>query len=199
MENQTNNQQSALSPETSQQMSQEQVDPQVKQKIEGYSTVLINLIHDDKTANEVLNMLKGDPFITVPSTANHVNETGVNLMKHAGMDVTTDIQFGASSVLISDLIDTGNAAGVFTEDVTSQDQIQAIMEDTYQLYIQKGLKNKTIDPIKLQLDAEQFMTPEMKNVGDKLMQKHAVPAEPDKRAVIDQYATRKMKEVTNES
>jgi hypothetical protein len=161
-------------------------DPKVQaiiKKAKGYETVLKNLIHGKKTRDEVINMLKGgDAIMSVPQAAMTINDMAMDTMNKGGLKPEASVQMVASAYLIDDLIQLGEAAGAFQ---TQDGDLDHIMEDTYQMYIERGLKDKSIDPIQLQLEAEKAMSPEQMAGG--LAAGHGeVPRKPSQEAMINQ-------------
>lgn len=161
-------------------------DPKIQaviKKAKGYETVLKNLIHGKQTRDEVIEMLKGgDAIMSVPQAAMTINDMAMDTMEKGGIKPDASVQMVASAYLIDDLIQLGEAAGAFK---TEEGDLDHIMEDTYQMYIERGLKDKTIDPIQLQLEAEKAMTPEQM-AGGLAVGHGEVPRRPSQEAMINQ-------------
>lgn len=161
---------------------------EILKKAKGYETVLMNLIHGEQTREEAVGMLKSnpDPLVAVPQAAMSINDMGLMTMEQGGIKVEPAVQLVASQYLIDDLIKLGQAAGAYQEEVT-EDDVAGIVEDTYQMYIERGLIDKSIDPIQLQIEAEKFMTEEQAAAGVVLGQ-GKVPEQPTQQAMTEQYA-----------
>lgn len=175
-------------------------DPKVQEiikKAKGYENVLKQLIHGKKTRDEVINMLKAtkDPLTSIPSAAMTINDMGLTTMKQGGVKVEEGVQLVASQYLLDDLVKLGQASGAF-QDVDEQ-SLKAITEDTYQLYIERGLIDKSIDPIQLQIEAEKAMTEEQAAAG-LVMGHEKVPTEPSQSAMTEQYASNKVNTAMSE-
>lgn len=165
------------------------IDPKTKKQIDVYSTILTKFIHGKETQKQVLDMLKaGDPIEAIPPAAIAINEQAEKAMK---TKPSTDVVLGASVTLVADLIDVGMAAGLFEE--PSEEDASFIFQDTLQIYIEKGLKDGSIDPIKLQRDIEPLMSPEQKAAGLAMGKQAGVGEEPDERAVMERYADQRVK------
>lgn len=169
-------------------------DPKVQEvlrKAKGYETVLKTLIHGDKTRDEVINMLKagGDAMMSVPQAAMSINDMGLQTMKQGGINVEPSVQLVASSYLIDDLMQLGEAAGAFQ---IEEGMMESIFEDTFQMYVERGLGDGSIDPIQLQLEAEKAMTEEQAVAGITLGH-GKVPQQPNQQALTEQYANRKVR------
>ena len=173
-----------------------QLDPAINNDISNYSSVLMNLIHNEKTAQEVMAMLTGDPespsdpFITVPQAALNINDMAVNLMKQSGHDITLDLQIASSIYLVSDLIELGIASDLWAD--LSEEDIGGVFEDFLQLVIERGLKDGSIDPIQLQLEAEQFMPEDMKKASLEEAEMRGMGSEPSQQAMTQQYANQQV-------
>lgn len=172
----------------SQQAQGQELDPKLKNQIDVYSTMLTKFIHGKETQQQVLKMLQaGDPIKAIPPAAIAINEQAENAMKSKP---STDVVLGASVTLVSDLIETGMAAGLFEQ--PSDEDISFIYQDTLQIYIEKGLKDGSIDPIQLQKDIEPLMSEEQKQMGQELGKQAGVADEPDERAVLEQYTNNRV-------
>lgn len=158
-------------------------------KAKGYETVLKTLLHGEKTRDEVINMLKpgGDPLFSVPQAAMAVNDMAMHTMQQGGQKPDTAVQMVASQYLVDDLLELGVASQSFQIEGDPEGIKAAVIEDTYQMYIERGLDDKSIDPIQLQLEAEKVMSEEQ-TVGGLMMGQGQVPRQPNQQAVIEQYA-----------
>ena len=164
-------------------------DPKVQQAIKeakGYETVLMELMHGKKTRDQVVKMLSAapDPFVTIPEAAMTINDMGVDMMKRGGAPVSVSAQMVASQFILDDLIQLGQASKAFE---WNEQDTPALMEDTYQMYVERGLADNSIDPIQLQAEAEKAMTEEQM-AGGVMLGQDKVPQKPDQRAITEQYA-----------
>ena len=172
-----------------QQAQGKELDPKTQQQIDVYSTMLTKFIHGKETQSQVLDMIKaGDPTKTIPPAAVAINDQGEQAMKGK---VSTDVVLGASVPLVSDLIEIGIAAGLFEQ--PSDEEISYIYQDTLQMYIEKGLKDGSIDPIQLQQDVEPLMNDEQRQAGLEMGKIAGVSSEPNQAAIIEQYANNRVK------
>ena len=165
------------------------VDAATQKRIDSYTTLLMDMIHNKATSGKVLDMLKADkPERSVPSTALTINDTAMNMMQETGESVTPDILLPSSVYLVGDLIDTGNSSGIFN--VTEQ-QIPGIFQSTVQGYIEKGLKDGSIDPIELQASIEPMLNEQQMAQGQSTMQQSGIPSQPTQQMAMDSYAKKK--------
>lgn len=166
-------------------------------KVDHYVTVLMNELHGPETRDEVLDILKSsdDPYITIPQAALAVNDMAAMKVQQAGGRLDLNTQFQASQYLVSDLMEIGNAFGLFKVD---QKDFGDLLEDSLQGYIERGLEDGSIDPIELQLTAEGFMTQNQKVGGHYLAQEHGMPYEPQQQQVIAQVERSTARRVKSE-
>jgi hypothetical protein len=173
-------------------------DPNVQKVIKeakGYETVLMELMHGKKTRDQVIKMLKAapDPFVTVPQAAMTINDMGVDMMKRGGAPVSVGAQLAASHFILDDLLQLGQACQAFE---WNEEDLPALVEDAYQMYIERGLKDRSIDPIQLQVEAQKAMTEEQM-AGGLVLGHGKTPQQPDRRAMIEQYADGKARKATD--
>jgi hypothetical protein len=165
------------------------VDPVLRKKIDSYGTMLMDMVHNNATKGKVIDMLKaGEPAQSIPATALTINETATQMVQETGETVPPEVLLPCSVDLVGDLIDTGNAAGVFQ---VTEEQIPAIYQDTVQQYIQSGLKNGTIDPVELQAAIEPLLSEEDAVAGGQIGQSAGLPPAPTNQMVMDSYAKKK--------
>ena len=164
-------------------------DPKIKkviQEAKGYETVLMQLIHGKKTRDDVIKMLKAgpDPFMTVPQAAMTINDMGVDMMKRGNAPVSVSAQLVSSQFILDDLLKLGQASGAFE---FNEEDLPALVEDTYEMYVERGLNDYSIDPIQLQIEAQKAMTEEQM-AGGVVLGHGKIPQQPDQRAMTEQYA-----------
>lgn len=177
----------AMNPESQGQGQMNENDPKVQQLIQRgkkYEVVLMNLLHGKQTREDVLAVLKSnpDPYVSVPTAAMTINDMGVAHMKQGGVEVDPAVQMVASSLLLNDLLLLGEGAEAFQ---LQEGDAEAILEDTYQQYIHRGLKDKSIDPIQLQAEVQKVMTEEQA-VGGVMMMPKGMGAQPSRQAMTEQ-------------
>lgn len=174
-----------------QELDQDQM--KAKDEIEKYNTVLMTLLHSEKTRDKVMDILssgQGDIFTSVPQAAVTVNDMGVNLMGQSGGVVSPGTQLGSSQYLIEDLIQLGMAKGLWEE--PTEEELLGLVEDTIQIVIERGLADGSIDPIQLQLEVEPLMNEDQKRVGVMMQEEQSMASEPSQEAVVDQYVNSQM-------
>lgn len=170
----------------------------VKERSAKYTNVLKTLIHSPETRNDVVKTLKSnpDPFMTVPLLSNQINDMAKQQMKEGGVEVGHDVQLASSEFLIGDLLMLGEASGAF--EMPSKEDMVEIFQDSMEMYIQKGLKNGSIDPIQLQLDAEKLLNDVEKDGGLMLADKTGVPRELSQAQITEQFGQQKKREALAE-
>lgn len=170
-----------------------QVDPNFQKKVDGYSTIITKLLHSEKTRDKVVDMIKSstDPFAAVPQAAMTVNDMAVNMMEQSGKQVDFGVQIAASPILIGDLLELGVATKQW--EPVDEGETEAIMEDTFQMAIERGLEDGSIDPIQLQAEIEPLMNEDQKRFGATVGKEAGTPIQPNQNAIIDQIANDKVR------
>jgi hypothetical protein len=87
--------------------------------------------------------------------------------------------------LVSDLIEVGNAGGYFKVD--QEEQVRDITQATFQNYIERGLKDGSIDPIELQSSVEPLLNEQQKTMGSQFGGEHKVPERPNEETAMEVY------------
>lgn len=141
-----------------------QADPNKIRQVEDITAMFMMMIHGEQTRDSVMDTLKSnpDPSKAIPLTANMLMTRVEQQAKKRRQKLPDDAKIAAAQYMVPDLAMLGNSAGIWQEQIT-QDQLPEMLQDTMQIYIRQGLKNKTIDPVKLQRDAEALMTDEQKS------------------------------------
>jgi len=160
-----------------------ELSPKMKKELEGYKTLLTKLMHSKETRGTTMKMLQGPAQVSVPMAAITINAQAEGIMKEKGIDVSQDVKIMGSVLLVSDLIELGNASGKWERPI-GEEEMKLIYQDTLQDYIEKGIQNGTIDPIELQQQTEPLMNQNQREVGTMLAQKGGVPMELTQQQMI---------------
>lgn len=161
-------------------------------QMETIGAALTELVHSPDTKKYVQDTLQsGDPGYTVPYATNMIMDRFESLMEKSGpmpleMKLTTGMQ------AFREVLDVAQAMGVAPKELSEAQQEQ-LLRGSMQMYIQKGLKEKTIDPIELQTKVEQLMTPEEQLVARGMAKNNNMPYEPTQQqnvALAQQNAIR---------
>ena len=170
-------------------------DKKVQDRIDNYVVVLMNELHGSETRDAVLDILKNgkDPYIGIPEAAMAVNDAAVAKFEQNGVNVDLNTQFNASVYLVNDLMELGSKFGFFE---VTQDDFAPLLEDSLQTYVERGLKDGTIDPIELQLTAEKFTSENQRIAGLYHGQENGVPPAPQQQQIIHQIQQNAAREAT---
>lgn len=168
---------------------EQQIPPKVRQEMEAYITGLSKLMHGKESSGQIFEMLKGgEPQKTIPATALAVNSMMEGALKQRGSPPSLDVVLAGGQFIISDLIEIGNASGIFN--ITTEEQIGPILQDTMQQYIEKGLDEGTIDPVELQQKAEPLMNQNDFDQGMQLAGQADIPMEPNQNTAMQSYGAK---------
>lgn len=172
-------------------------DQKKQDKVDSYVVALMNELHGSETRDDVLEILKNgkDPYIGIPEAAMAVNDAAVAKFEQNGVKVDLNTQFNASQFLINDLMEIGSKFGFFE---VTQDDFAPLLEDSLQTYVERGLKDGTIDPVELQLTAEKFTSENQRIAGLYHGQENGVPPAPQQQQIIYQMQQNAAREATAE-
>ena len=172
-------------------------DQKKRDKIDSYVVALMYELHGSETRDDVLDILKNgkDPYIGIPEAAMAVNDAAVAKFEQNGVKVDLNTQFNASQYLVNDLMEIGSRFGFFE---VTQDDFAPLLEDSLQTYVERGLKDGTIDPIELQLTAEKFTSENQRIAGLYHGQENGVPPAPQQQQIIYQIQQNAAREATAE-
>jgi hypothetical protein len=179
-------------PKVDSQGEKKKIDPKVEREVQAYIMGLSKMLHSKKTQPKVVQMLKsgGEPEQLVPKIALLINDQMESALSQKGQKPSLDILLGAAQFLVGDLLEMGNALGVFQ--VETEEQVAPILQNTMQTYIEKGLKDGSIDPVELQQKVEPLMPPEMREKAIGIAQQQGIPMEPDQMVAMEAYAQKRM-------
>lgn len=154
-----------------------------------YISGLMKLLHSKKTAPVIDEMLSsGPPEQTIPQVALMVNDQmEKEVSKKKKVELETLLLGGM--YLVSDLIELGNAGGIFQ--IEDEEQIRDITQATFQTYIERGLKDGSIDPIELQSKVEPLLNEQQKGLGGQLGGEHQVPTAPNEDTAMEVYGAQR--------
>lgn len=172
-------------------------DKKKQDKIDSYVVALMNELHGSETRDDVLDILKNgkDPYIGIPEAAMAVNDAAVAKFEQNGVKVDLNTQLNASQYLVNDLMEIGSKFGFFE---VTQDDFAPLLEDSLQTYVERGLKDGTIDPVELQLTAEKFTSENQRIAGLYHGQENGVPPAPQQQQIIHQIQQNAAREATAE-
>jgi hypothetical protein len=159
---------------------------------QSYLNALVKLMHTKKTAGKVEDMLEsGPPEKAIPETALMINGMMEGEARKGGRPPSLELLFQAGIVVVGDLIEIGNAKGIF--DIQDEQEISALLQGTMQKYIEKGLKEGTIDPVELQQKAEAMLAPEDREAALGMAEREGIPVEPNEHTAMEVYADKKVR------
>lgn len=171
---------------------QQQLDPKVEKEVQAYTMGLSKMLHSKKTQPQVVQMLKsgGDPETLVPQIALLINDQMETAVKQKGQKPSLEVLLGAAQFLVGDLIEMGNAMGIFQ--IETEEQIGPILQNTMQKYIEKGLKDGSVDPIELQQKVEPMMPEDMRQKALGIAEAEGIPSAPNQLTAMEAYAQKRM-------
>jgi hypothetical protein len=168
------------------------IDPKKMKQIETVTAMLMRIIHGTESRDSVMKMLKAnpDPFKSIPTTATSLMAKVDAETKKRRIIIPNDVKVAASQYVVTDLATLGNKAQAWKTQVAESD-LGHILRDTLQILIRKGIKDKTLDPVLVQQEAEKLMNPEQKAYGMK-MGGGQLPSAPTATMAAQQYADKQV-------
>jgi len=165
--------------------------PKKQEMVDDYSAMMKSMIYSDETHKEVVDMLRGNPMVTVPLTSNFINQQAENVTKKTSNPVDLEIVLNSSLFLIPELINLGNTAQLFDKPVEGEQEFKGVVQKSMQMYIQRGIKDGSIDPIELQQQVEPLMGKDQRNQMLQEGGRLGVPAQPTGNMVASQISRTK--------
>ena len=158
--------------------SMQDVDPKMMQQLETINAAMLDMLYDPKTKSTVQNQLQGgDPGITIPATTNMIMGRFEDIMRPKNGELSLDMKLAVGVQTFQEVMQLAQGMGVLPEEV-GDETVEPLLKQSMQQYIQKGLKEKTIDPMELQEAVEPLLTPEEQMIGRGMGQQFNVPGAP---------------------
>lgn len=167
------------------------ISPELQKKMDVYNTALMHIMHNPKTSSSIVEMLKAaPPDQSITTTALQLTKTVSQSFEKRGEKVEDSVKLCGAMYLVSDLSEIGNTAGLWDQEVTNE-QIGPLLTKVATKYIHSGLKDRSIDPIDLQEQAQDLFNDKQKEVGSTIQKKLGLPDEPTVSMGVDAYAQKK--------
>lgn len=167
------------------------ITPELQHKMDTYNAALMQIMHNPKTSKSVVEMLKSaPPEQSIPSVALQLTDTVSKSFEKKGTKVEDSVKLCGAMYLVSDLSEIGNTAGLWDKEVTS-DQIGPLLTKVLTRYIHSGLRDKSIDPVQLQEQAQDLFSDKQKEIGGTIQKKLGLPDEPTVSMGVDAYTQKK--------
>ena len=171
-------------------------DPEQKmnKQQEVYIGALMRILHDKQTTPMVQEMLKaGPPEKTIPRITMEVNDMmQQTIARKGGQPADLETIFLGGVYVVSDLIEIGNAGGFFK--VNDEGQVKEILQTTIQTYVERGLKDGSIDPVELQAITEPLMEDSDKEEGIAYAKKEGLSMQADQDVAMEAFGQKKYRE-----
>lgn len=183
-----------LSATSQEQQGGQEIPQDKKNAIESAQNVILKMVYSKETMPDVLRMLKsGEPTQTIPNTANMIFK---KLEQSSESKIPGDIKLAAATSLVMELTQIGNESKTFQ---INEQQMKPILQNTYRIYIENGLKDGTIDPIELQKSVNPMLKGNAKGYGEEVAQKEGMPMEPTQAMAIQKGTQDKLRPVQQEN
>ena len=171
-------------------------DPEQKmnKQQEAYVGALVRVLHDKQTTPMVQEMLKaGPPEKTIPRITMEVNDLmQQTIARKGGQKTDLETTFLGGVYVATDLIEIGNAGGFF--EVNDDDQVKEILQTTIQTYVERGLKDGSVDPVELQAVAEPLLKDSDREEGLAYAKKEGLSMQADENVAMEAFGQKKYRE-----
>ena len=160
----------------------------LSQKDQAYIGGLMKMLHSKQTASTIDEMLQaGPPEQTIPEVAMMVSKQMEDAIAKKSQRPELETILKGGIYLVTDLVEIGNTGGFFQ--VESEEQLQPIMQATFQRYIEAGLKDGSIDPIELQSKVEPLLNEQQIQFGTQGAEAGGIPMKPDQTTQMSLYGS----------
>jgi len=142
----------------------------------------------------VQEMLKaGPPEKTIPRITMEVNDLmQQTIARKGGQKTDLETTFLGGVYVATDLIEIGNAGGFF--EVNDDDQVKEILQTTIQTYVERGLKDGSVDPVELQAVAEPLLKDSDREEGLAYAKKEGLSMQADENVAMEAFGQKKYRE-----
>lgn len=139
--------------------------PEKQKQINMVNSMLTDMVYHEDAKASVQSMLKqGPPEMTIPKVVNTLFMKFEDMTAEKKGPIPLDIKLVAGVHLFSEVLELAESMGIVREDL-SPDQLQPMLKASIQEYIQRGLKEGSIDPIELQERVEPLLSDEEREIG----------------------------------
>lgn len=150
---------------------------------------MIDMAHDERMSKHLHQMLQaGQPQVSVPQAAMTVYQQFKNALGGKAK-MGLEMRLSAYTALTGELIEFGNEAGIFN---LNEQGVTETMQNSFQLFVETGLKDKSIDPIELQEVVEPLMNSQQQQLGNEAAQQTGVPGRMSREMATEQHANKKV-------
>jgi len=160
-----------------------------EEQLKTASAAMIDMAHDKRMSKNIHQMLQaGQPQIAIPQAAMTIYSQFKSALGGKGK-LGLDLSLAAYVILVDDFIDFGNQAGFYQLD---EPTIAETMQNSFQLFIETGLKDKSINPIELQELVEPLLNEDQKQTGREAAQQAGIPGKMTQQMATEQYANQRV-------
>lgn len=142
------------------------VSPEKMKQVQTVNATLTDMLYHPDGKEAIKSMLKqAPPEQSIPMATNTIFMKFEDMSKQGGKgEVPLDVKLAGGVHLFSEVVEMAEDLGIIPED-TQPEQLQPLMKQTFQQYIQRGLKDGSMDVIELQQAVEPLLTGEEREIG----------------------------------
>ena len=152
--------------------------PQMLKQLENINGAMVDMMYRPETKSVIQKMLTdAPPEMALPHVTNMLMQKFEDMMEQKNGPMDLQMKLGVGVMTFSEVTELAQGLGKMPQDMP-EEQTQELLKATIQQYIQKGLKEKTIDPIELQEAVEPLLTPEEQAMARGMGQEVGTPGGP---------------------
>ncbi len=156
---------------------EKKLSPQEEEQRNMINAAITDMIYNEQTKESIQKMLSGGEIsMTLPKTTNAIFGQFEKMASKQGGKMPLSIKLSGGVHTFTELLELGAAMGIVDPNM-SEEEMQPLLKETIQQYIQLGLKDKSIDPIELQTAVEPYLSDEETEIGLNMGSESSVPTE----------------------
>lgn len=154
------------------------ISPEKRKQIETAMAAATHMIYAPETKAQVQQMIKGQeaPEMSIPMATNAIFDRFEGMAKKGPGEMPLDVKLPLGVHIFGEVLELAEAMQVIPPDLPDEAK-EPMLRASLQQYIQKGLKDKSIDPIELQHAIEPLLSQEEMTIGQGLAKAQNVPGE----------------------
>lgn len=156
---------------------QQMPSPQQNKQAEMVKAAVTDMIYNPSSKKSIQDMLQsGQPKMTVPKTSLAIVKRFEDATTERLGEMPMEMKLLANIHTFQEVLSLATSMGLVPEEL-EETEVQPMLKDTLQQYIQAGLKDGSLDPIELQQAVEPMLSNSERAIGERLGQEQGVPSQ----------------------
>jgi hypothetical protein len=154
-----------------------EVSREALEQMENMKSAITDMMYAPESKAQVQKMLsEGQPEVTIPGATLAIFGKFEDMMSGKNGPMPLDYKLVGGVHAFTEVMELAGHMSIVSPDM-GEDEMQPLMKETMQQYIQKGLKDGSIDPIELQQEVEPLLTQEESDIGMQAGGQFGVPSQ----------------------